>query len=489
MFDHLDDDTPVEPSDATRAAVARRATRLRRRRAVVPGAVALVLVAVVLGVVAFAASNDDTEQIVARRGVITTDNPPVSADATIRGVLVHVVLPKSTFSPGEATTWVVQLRNQTPDAAEVHGSVCTDIDGHPVGTKGGWFGYSPAGCGTFRAASLQPDAHSTFRGAFAVPTDAGGHTLAVLVDGTRGSNGGAVTLPFRVVGGDAPAGALPARIELDTDHVVAGGELHGVVVVENPGPTTVGLREDGGCGAMWQVVLAKPFGEVPADVGWDLPCRSTLQVPPGTTRWPFTVPASSSDGALDPGVYEARFLWREPVGGITIPQPVVVTVTAATIAPTITAHLELDARRCPPAANSTAPSSSRTTPARPSRRRRVRALRSGRSRWRSRVSTPRSGSPGSAAAGRCAFPPVRAGSPSRCGRSTAAARPARRHRACRRASRTTPASRRSHRVTTKRRSPAASATTARPPGAGPGHRHRTALTDRRPTTRGGGAGG
>jgi hypothetical protein len=100
----------------------------------------------------------------------------------------------------------------------------------------------------------------------------------------------------------------------------------------------------GGCYPKWAVAFVKP-GEEP-DVAFSLECGAgALRVAPGTTRLPFTMPATylmcsnnQNDAAprclpgngappLAPGQYQAKFATLGGMGVLQPPDPVDVTVT------------------------------------------------------------------------------------------------------------------------------------------------------------------
>jgi hypothetical protein len=94
-------------------------------------------------------------------------------------------------------------------------------------------------------------------------------------------------LPITVT--PAPDRPLEARLELDRRSVVAGGELHGDLVVVNATGKSV-TSKAGSCTPKWAVALAKP-GEQPS-VAFTLECGAELLTfAPGETRLPFTVRA------------------------------------------------------------------------------------------------------------------------------------------------------------------------------------------------------
>lgn len=289
MFGHLDDNAPVEPSDETRAAVARRAARLRRRRSLVPAVAVIAVVAAVLGVVASTGSNDRTSVIAARRGStgqlrahLEVDSRRVEAGGTLRGRLVVENDGDKTLrlrAPGSCSnSWRVFLvaRNESlvyADACEQRAmKVKPGVNRYP-------FSVSATGYGI----ALPPGRYS-LRFFWATPPELPKPK----------------SLPITVT--PAPDRPLEARLALDGRSVDAGGELHGDLVVVNATGKTV-TSKAGSCTPKWAVALTKP-GEDPS-VAFTLECGvEPLKFGPGETRLPFTIRASynvCSGGPATPG--------------------------------------------------------------------------------------------------------------------------------------------------------------------------------------------
>lgn len=123
------------------------------------------------------------------------------------------------------------------------------------------------------------------------------------------------------------------RVELtlvpESDTVVTGGTLRGLVVVESSLDEPIELADEKGCGADWEAVLARP-GEGRWVFGG---CEPPLVIEPGTQSWPFEVSAS------EPGEYELTLHFFDDWDllddwDLVLPDPVPIHVVAPEPVPT-----------------------------------------------------------------------------------------------------------------------------------------------------------
>jgi hypothetical protein len=337
-FDHLDDDRPIEPTDSMRESVARRAGALRRRRMVVPGTALVAAMALAIAAVAVVANDTDAPRRVVA-GPTAGGPGAIERSMTRNGATITVSLASAEVRPGSPVHATVTVRNGTDEPHDYDFRTC-------LATTETWTEFGE--CQRARL-SVEPGAEASSSTTLEAPREPGDYLVGIS-DGAPSGEDWRLDVPLRVEG-DVSAETLTARIELDADTVVAGGELHGELVIDNPTNETIDVR-DGGCSSKWGVDLVRP-GEEP-DIAFTLECRNEpLRLPPGTTRFPFDVrathgvctnnrpsaevPACLDEGGappLPPGDYEAAFDSLGDVSSLEPSNRVPVTVTSAGGEPT-----------------------------------------------------------------------------------------------------------------------------------------------------------
>jgi hypothetical protein len=316
-FDHLDDDTPVEPSDELRESVDRRAARLRRRRTLVPGAAAVVVAALaILGIATVANETNAPARVFVGNGPTDSDAPIVRR-VTRDGVTLQAKLWEPVARPGDEINVTVTVTNRSDTDRRIDVSPCVATGPIP---ETGWFGYTPSDCPRLAFGVVAHQSQSR-TAALTAPSKPGAHGVVVSW-GDRGKPTTALILRLAVE--NVPAGTLRAHIELDRDTYAVGDKITGNVVVDNDLGHTVSLSHKAGstrCGPQWAVV-ANGVRDT-AVLTWDAMCRRPALVPTGTTQWPFTVSRATP---LPAGRHKLTFISNGGIFGLTKPSPVDVTV-------------------------------------------------------------------------------------------------------------------------------------------------------------------
>jgi hypothetical protein len=111
---------------------------------------------------------------------------------------------------------------------------------------------------------------------------------------------------------------LVVSIELPSNTVVAGSQLHGTLVIDNTTGHAVPLDTPGECAGKWAVELTSPTAS--QHTAWTLECARGKTVPlaPGASRFPFTITTtfSSCTNSTGPGSLDIVHCLSGPAGGI-----------------------------------------------------------------------------------------------------------------------------------------------------------------------------
>jgi hypothetical protein len=192
-FDHLDDAAPVEPDSSTRAAVARRARRLRQRRAIVPGAALLAVAgAAIVAITMLSNESSVPTRVVAGPTTTTVDADPIGAAVTRGAIHVEASIASAAVGPGAAVPVAVSVQSSILRPRPfVPVQVCVVTP--PFGR--GWTGYGPdrQQC---PARSL-PVGGGTTTVRLVAPTRAGDY--AVFLRWSPAPSGDFLPIPLRVV--------------------------------------------------------------------------------------------------------------------------------------------------------------------------------------------------------------------------------------------------------------------------------------------------